>query len=138
MASAAPLAIPRRTDGLEYDPQIACRYLSEADPRLGDLIARVGEFTMRPPPSQSLFASLMRSIVYQQLSGKAASTILDRAIRACTSRSFPTPRELLQVPVEQLRAAGLSPPQNAAGGGLAPERHHRKGPPPAPGGPVGG
>src|SRR3954465_6559583 len=114
MASTAPLAIPRRTDGLEYDPQIACPFSSEADPRLGDLIARVGEFTMRPPPSQSLFASLMRSIVYQQLSGKAASTILDRAIRASTRRSFfPTPRELLQVPVEQLRAAGLSAAKSA-------------------------
>jgi DNA-3-methyladenine glycosylase II len=114
MATAAPLSIPRRTDGLEYDPEVACRNLSEADPRLGELIARVGEFTMRPPPTQSLFASLMRSIVYQQLSGKAASTILGRAIRTCTSRSFPTPRELLQVPVEQLRQAGLSAAKTAA------------------------
>jgi DNA-3-methyladenine glycosylase II len=114
MASPAPLAIARRTDGLEYDPEIACRYLTEADPRLGDLIAQVGEFTMRPPPSQSLFAALMRSIVYQQLSGKAAATILDRTIRTCTSRSFPSPRELLQVPIDELRAAGLSAAKTAA------------------------
>ena len=113
MASLAPLIVSR-TDGLSYDPESACRYLSEADPRLGDLIARVGEFTMRPPPSQSLFTALMRSIVYQQLTGKAAATILGRAIRACTTRRFPTPRELLLLPVERLREAGLSAAKTAA------------------------
>lgn len=110
----APVIVSRRTDGLSYDPEFAGQYLSEADPRLGDLIARVGEFTMRPPPTQSLFAALMRSIVYQQLTGKAASTILGRAIRACTPRRFPTPRELLLVPVERLREAGLSAAKTAA------------------------
>jgi DNA-3-methyladenine glycosylase II len=114
MTLPASLIVSRRTDGLSYDPEFAGQYLSEADPRLGDLIARVGEFTMRPAPTQSLFASLMRSIVYQQLTGKAASTIVGRATRACTPRHFPTPRELLLVPVERLREAGLSAAKTAA------------------------
>ena len=114
MTSPASLIVSRRTDGLSYDPVFAGQYLSEADPRLGDLIARVGAFTMRPAPTQSLFAALMRSIVYQQLTGKAASTILGRATRACTPRHFPTPRELLLVPVERLREAGLSAAKTAA------------------------
>jgi DNA-3-methyladenine glycosylase II len=114
MTSPAPLIVSRRADGLSYDPDFAGRYLSEADPRLGDLIARVGEFTMRPAPSQSLFTALMRSIVYQQLTGKAAATILARATRACTPRRFPTPRELLVVPVDRLREAGLSAAKTAA------------------------
>jgi DNA-3-methyladenine glycosylase II len=109
-----PLRVDRRDDGLTYDPELACRFLTEADPRLGDLIARVGEFTMRPAPSQSLFASLMRSIVYQQLTGKAASTILGRVSRACAPRRLPTPRELLLVPAERLREAGLSAAKTAA------------------------
>jgi 3-methyladenine DNA glycosylase/8-oxoguanine DNA glycosylase len=114
MTSAAPLIVSPRPDGLAYDPEFACNYLSDADPRLGDLIGRVGDFTMRPAPSQSLFTALMRSIVYQQLTGKAASTILGRVTRACTPRRFPTPRELLRVPVERLREAGLSTAKTAA------------------------
>jgi DNA-3-methyladenine glycosylase II len=114
MTSPAPSIVSRRTDGLSYDPEFACKCLGDADPRLGDLIARVGEFTMRPAPSQSLFTALMRSIVYQQLTGKAASTILGRVTRACSPRRVPTPRELLLVPVQRLREAGLSAAKTAA------------------------
>ena len=53
--------------GLDYDPAVACRHLAEADPALGALILRVGEFGLRPVPTQSMFAALTRSIVYQQL-----------------------------------------------------------------------
>jgi 3-methyladenine DNA glycosylase/8-oxoguanine DNA glycosylase len=115
MASAAtPLSIPRRVDGLTYDPDFAVRHLSEADPLLGDLIGRVGAFTMRPEPTQSLFAALMRSIVYQQLTGKAAGTILGRVVRTCGPARFPTPRQVLSVSPESLRGAGLSAAKTAA------------------------
>ena len=96
-----------RTSGLEFDPDVACRHLAAVDPELGDLIARVGAFTMRPAPTQSLFASLVRSIVYQQLSGKAAAAILGRVNRLFAPRRFPTPRDLLEIPPERLREAGL-------------------------------
>jgi DNA-3-methyladenine glycosylase II len=114
MALPALTALPRRSDGLTYDPDLACRHLSEVDARLADLIARAGPFTMRPAPTQSLFAALMRSIVYQQLNGKAAATILGRVTRVCAPRRFPTPRELLEVPAERLREAGLSAAKTAA------------------------
>jgi DNA-3-methyladenine glycosylase II len=103
-----------RADALGYDPDLARAHLIEADPRLGELMIRVGEFTMRPRADQSLFAALMRSIVYQQLTGKAASTILQRVIRTSTTRRFPTPRELLLVSPEGLRQAGLSAAKTAA------------------------
>lgn len=103
-----------RADGLGYDPDLARTHLIEADPRLGELMIRVGEFTMRPRAAQSLFAALMRSIVYQQLTGKAASTILQRVIRTSTNGRFPTPRELLLVSTERLRQAGLSAAKTAA------------------------
>jgi 3-methyladenine DNA glycosylase/8-oxoguanine DNA glycosylase len=103
-----------RRDGLGYDPALAIQYLADADPRLGDLMARVGPFAMRPEPTQSVFAALMRSIVYQQLSGKAAATIFGRVTLACTPRRFPTPRELLLVSSAQLREAGLSAAKTAA------------------------
>ena len=94
--------------GLGYDPELACRHLAEADPRLGQLIARAGPFTMRPPPTQSLFAALVEAIVYQQLSGAAAATILRRVMALYRPRRFPRPVDILDTPGERLRAAGLS------------------------------
>lgn len=114
MPSTDLLSLAVRPDGLGYDPDVACRHLTEADPILGALIARVGEFTMRPEPARSLFQVLVRSIVYQQLSGNAAGTILGRVIRLFAPKRFPTPRDLLEVPPERLRAAGLSTAKTAA------------------------
>src|SRR4051794_37325492 len=112
---ASTLLLPRRRfDGLEYDPEVACHHLSVADPQLGQLIARVGEFGLRPRITHSLFTSLLRSIVYQQLSGKAAETILRRVIRLTAPRRFPTPHDLLELPPERLRGAGLSAAKTAA------------------------
>lgn len=99
---------------MSFDAEHACGHLSLADPRLGGLICRVGAFTMRPQPTQSLFTALLRSIVYQQLSGKAAATILARVNLLFAPRRFPTPGELLDLPPERLRAAGLSAAKTAA------------------------
>jgi len=100
--------------GLAYDPDVACRHLTAADPRLGELILRAGAFTMRPEPTQSLFAALVESIVYQQLSGRAAETILGRVVALYRPRRFPRPADLIATPVERLRSAGLSAAKTAA------------------------
>jgi 3-methyladenine DNA glycosylase/8-oxoguanine DNA glycosylase len=114
MATPALSPIVRRPDGLIYDPEAACRHVAEADPIMGALMARVGEFTLRPLPTQSLFTALLRSIVYQQLTGKAAATILGRVNRLFAPRRFPTPRDLLLTSPERLRQAGLSAAKAAA------------------------
>ena len=114
MASSPVLRNGRRSDGLEYDPDVASNHLIQADPQLGKLIARVGEFAMRPQATHSLFTALLRSIVYQQLTGKAAATILGRVVRLTAPRRFPTPRDLLELPPERLRQAGLSTAKTAA------------------------
>jgi 3-methyladenine DNA glycosylase/8-oxoguanine DNA glycosylase len=100
--------------GLAYDPDVACRHLTAADPRLGELILRAGAFTMRPEPTQSLFAALVESIVYQQLSGRAAETILGRVVALYRPRRFPRPADLIATPVERLRSAGLSAAKTVA------------------------
>jgi 3-methyladenine DNA glycosylase/8-oxoguanine DNA glycosylase len=100
--------------GLDYHPEVACRHLAGADPVLGTLIERVGGFGLTPIPTQSLFAALARAIVYQQLSGAAASTILGRVTALFAPRRFPVPRDLLAMPEERLRAAGLSAAKTAA------------------------
>src|SRR3954453_8540398 len=114
MASPALAMAPTRPDGLCYDPDTACRQLGAADPVLRALIDRVGPFRMRPEPTQSLFTALLRSIVYQQLSGKAAATILGRVNALFAPRGYPTAGEILEISPERLRAAGLSTAKTAA------------------------
>ncbi len=73
-------------------------------------MARLPAFPGFPGPDQarlSRYAYLARSIVYQQLSGKAAATIWRRAA-ALGSRGFPAPPQLLELSDEALRGAGLS------------------------------
>lgn len=53
------------------------------------------------------FEALCRSIIYQQLSGKAAGTIYARYV-ALFPKHVPTPKLLLKKKREQLRAVGLS------------------------------
>jgi DNA-3-methyladenine glycosylase II len=53
------------------------------------------------------YGALVRSIVGQQLSTKAARTIYERLIAVFEGRT-PTPAELLEVDPEELRSAGLS------------------------------
>lgn len=64
-----------------------------------------------PPPtyrdSPGLYPDLLRSIVGQQLSGKAASTIHGRFLDLFPDRT-PNARQLLQMDIETLRQAGLS------------------------------
>ncbi|MGZ8392958.1 MAG: DNA-3-methyladenine glycosylase family protein, partial [Gemmatimonadales bacterium] len=114
MAAPDLLTTEPRLDGLAYDPDLACRHLAQADPGLGGLISRVGPFTMRPTPGHSLFRVLVHSIVYQQLTGRAAATILGRVTGLFAPKRFPTPRDLLEIPPDRLRSAGLSTAKTAA------------------------
>jgi DNA-3-methyladenine glycosylase II len=82
--------------------------LSTADPMLGELITRVGDFRLEPRYSGSPYHNLFRAIVYQQLSGRAAGTILSRVLAIHGDGGPPEPAALLATPDEALRAAGLS------------------------------
>ena len=79
------------------------------DSRLKELIERHGEpdFTNFFPASSGIFQALLRSIVYQQISGKAAASIYGRFV-SLYPRKKPTPELVLATPEEQLRARGLS------------------------------
>ena len=54
----------------------ALTHLKRGDPILGEIIERVGEY--RIEFREPVFESLVRSIVYQQLSGRVASVIFGR------------------------------------------------------------
>jgi len=83
------------------------RHLKKVDPVLATVIDRVGPCRLETRSEGTHFDALVRSIVYQQLSGKAASTILGR-VHALYGNRSPTPAELLATPDETLRGAGLS------------------------------
>jgi len=91
---------------LPFNPQQAIAHLRARDQKLAVLIDRVGAFTLRLDASPSPFESLVESILYQQLHGKAAATI-HRRVRDYFSGD-PTPQQLLSTPDEPLRAAGVS------------------------------
>jgi methylated-DNA-[protein]-cysteine S-methyltransferase len=100
--------------GLPFDPEEAARVLSASDQKLARLIERVGPFRIRPEAVQSPFEALAESIVYQQLTGKAASTILGRVVDLFRPRRFPRPQDLLEADEALLRKAGLSRNKTAA------------------------
>jgi DNA-3-methyladenine glycosylase II len=70
-------------------------------------MARIGPIAGPRPTRFSLVDALGRSILYQQLNGKAAATIVARVEAAIGSRRL-TARALLAVPEETLRGAGVS------------------------------
>ncbi|WP_438018389.1 methylated-DNA--[protein]-cysteine S-methyltransferase [Sorangium sp. So ce315] len=94
---------------LGFDPDAAVAHVRASDAALARLIDAVGPFRMRLDRTSSLFLALAESIVYQQLTGKAAATIFAR-VRALFPRAHegPTPEQILRAPDEKLRAAGLS------------------------------
>ena len=95
---------------LPYDPDVALAHLRAADRKLGGLIDRVeeiGGFTLKLGHSGTPFTSLIESIMYQQLHGKAAATIHKRVL-AIYGEDNPEPQALLDTPDEILRAAGVS------------------------------
>ena len=91
-----------------YDWDHALAHLRRRDRALGRIIDIVG--TCKPArlgSAQTPFATLLRSIVYQQLSGKAAGSI-HRRVLALFPGDRPSARALLALDDAELRAAGLS------------------------------
>ena len=96
-----------------YDPQKALRVLSKSDKKLGLLIKKVGALDIDPPTRLNPFEALLRSIVYQQLSGKAAATIHGRVKARFSGRTI-KPKDVIAISDEQLRGAGMSRAKVAA------------------------
>lgn len=85
----------------------AVSYLKSADPRLADAITLVGRCTFAPKPEGSHFDALVRAIMYQQISGRAAATIHGRFLGLYGNRP-PLPAEVLETDDDDLRSVGIS------------------------------
>jgi DNA-3-methyladenine glycosylase II len=99
--------MPRRwADAVTPSPFVkAQRHLARRDPVLKHLIGAVGPCTLWFEPSH--FAALVRSIISQQISTRAATSIRTRLQEALAPTGV-TPQAILTAPEETLRGAGLS------------------------------
>jgi DNA-3-methyladenine glycosylase II len=95
-----------------YDFDLAIRELSTTDPTLGSLIKDLGAFDLKIHRTGDLYASLIRSIIYQQLHGKAAAKIHARVLALVGNP--PAPLAVTATADEALRGAGLSGAKLAA------------------------
>lgn len=103
-----------RTPVLRYEPRAALAHLRTVDRALAEVMERVGPFALELHPATSLFEALLRSIVYQQLHGRAAATIHARVLAALARQGGPKTKALVRLSDEELRAAGLSRAKLAA------------------------
>jgi DNA-3-methyladenine glycosylase II len=89
------------------DYRTSVRYLKRVDPVLAQVIEAVGPCRLQMRAEGTHFQALVRSIVFQQLSGKAAGTILSR-FNALYPTGAPTPEQVLATKEDVMRSAGLS------------------------------
>jgi DNA-3-methyladenine glycosylase II len=99
----------------------AIQHLKRSDPVLSEIIDRVGDYGIefRDPD----FETLVKSIVYQQLSGRVANVIFGRVVKAAGGKL--TPANILKLRPARMRALGLSGQKTAYIRDLA--RHTRDG-----------
>ncbi len=92
----------------------AHRHIAATHPRLAELIARSLRYNITPSVPVRPFDALAESIVYQQLSGKAAAKIFSRVRALYPRRKYLDPQLVLSTSDEKLRSAGLSRSKTAA------------------------
>jgi DNA-3-methyladenine glycosylase II len=85
--------------------QIGQKHLSEKDAVMAQLIAKFGNCTITP--HTNYYEELISSIIGQQLSVKAASTIWKRFLELYGNKT-PTPEQILNTNIEDIRAVGAS------------------------------
>ena len=96
------------TVSLPFDLRAAIEHLSEKDAQLAKIIEGAAEFRIRADNAESPYEVLLRSITYQSISGKAASTIFGRIKALGSGGRAPSPEEMLRLRKSALRKAGLS------------------------------
>jgi DNA-3-methyladenine glycosylase II len=97
-----------------YCMKHAIDHLANSHPRFAALIAQAKPFDLTAQRFVSPLDSLAESIVYQQLSGKAAATIFGRVRALYPGRRRLDPKLILATPDEKLRGCGLSRSKTAA------------------------
>ncbi len=86
----------------------ALRHLRRVDPVMAQLIRRAGPYAVGPMRGVGPYEALVRAVAYQQLTGRAAETILGRFYALYGGDCCPDPARLVATPDAQLRGCGFS------------------------------
>jgi 3-methyladenine DNA glycosylase/8-oxoguanine DNA glycosylase len=89
-------------------------HLSRVCKRFARVVPAHEPYPTRFEKTKDPYRVLVRAVVYQQLSGKAAGTIHGRVLALFPNKDHPDPEDLLAASPEALRAAGLSRQKIAA------------------------
>ncbi|KAI0612816.1 DNA-3-methyladenine glycosylase [Pyrenophora tritici-repentis] len=106
-------AIPNASTDVERLLKDAEEFLVKVDPKLEELVKKHHCKIFSPEGLREVvdpFTALSSGIIGQQVSGQAASSIRAKftALFPTTHPAFPTPTQVLQLPIPTLRTAGLS------------------------------
>lgn len=94
----------QKKNGIMFEDAIGI--LKKRDPVLANIIEDVGSCTLEI--EEDYFQSLAEAILYQQLSLKAASSIVKRFKDIYAGRSFPGPKDILETEDRKLKNVGIS------------------------------
>ena len=89
----------------------AATHLAKIDPDLGRVIKATGPVLLVPDEARTPFYALLRAIAHQQLSGRAAETIMGRFHDLFPNVAHPTPEQVLALEDLALRGVGFSRPK---------------------------
>jgi DNA-3-methyladenine glycosylase II len=92
----------------------ALRHLRRVDPVMAQLIRRAGPFAVKPARGEGAYEALVQAVAHQQLTGKAAKTILGRFYALYGIDCCPEPARLVETPDASLRSCGFSRAKSAA------------------------
>jgi DNA-3-methyladenine glycosylase II len=92
----------------------ALRFLRRTDPVMAQLIRRAGPYSVSPERGVGPYEALVQAVAHQQLTGKAAKTILGRFYALYGIDCCPEPARLAETPDEALRSCGFSRAKAAA------------------------
>lgn len=97
-----------------YDLDAAIAALTANDLWLARVVELAGDRRPLIRKTRNAYQALARAIVYQQLNGRAAASILLKMKRTLSAGQFPGPRTILAASEERMRSAGLSRAKTAA------------------------
>ncbi|HRK63773.1 MAG TPA: hypothetical protein PLN53_05215 [Terricaulis sp.] len=89
-------------------------HLSGVCKRFAKVLPGHEPFPVKFPKKRDPYQALVRAVVFQQLSGKAANTIHTRMLALFPDTEHPEPEQLVKAKPEMLRSAGLSRQKIAA------------------------
>lgn len=119
LTATEPIRLRRPPLLSDIDLDSAIKHLIKADFDLGKFIKIAPRFNVNSNTFTSPFQALLETIIYQQLNGKAASTIFSRVLALFSGNNTVLPLDIIRATDEELRSAGLSGAKIAAARDLA-------------------